>query len=105
MLFKIVLQHEVVEVEHLAQLRGEAFALEQVRDPHRAPRHLVLVGRSDAASGSTNGVGTARVLPRPIERHVRRQDQWAIRRDPQAVKYRDALVDEFGGLGGQRLER
>ena len=47
----VVLQQEVVEVEHLAELGGEAVALEQVGDPHRAARDLVLVGRPDAAAG------------------------------------------------------
>ncbi len=86
-------------------MRCEAIALEQVRHAHRAPGYLVLVGRSDAAAGGADGVGSARPLARLIERHVRGQDQRAQRRDPQALEHRHALLDQHVGLGEQRRER
>ena len=73
------MQHEVMEVEHCAELGGKAVALEQVRDPHRAARHLVLVGGADAASGGADGVGSARALARLIEHDMRGQDERTVR--------------------------
>ncbi len=40
-----------------------------------------------------------------VERHVRGQDQRAVRRDPQALEHRHALLDQHAALGQQRLER
>ena len=73
-----MLQHEVVEVEHFAELGGEALALEQVGHAHRAPRDLVLVRRADAATRRADRVRATRLLARAIERDVRRQDQRAV---------------------------
>ena len=100
-----MLQHEVVEVEHLAELGGEFLALEQVLHAHRAPRHLVLVRRPDAAAGGADRVGAARRLARLVERHVRRKDQRAVRRDAQALEHVDAGVDERLRFAEQRFER
>ena len=67
-----------MEIEHLAQLRGEAISLEQVGDPHRAPRDLVLVRRTDAATGRADGIRAARPLARLVENDVRRQNQRTV---------------------------
>src|SRR6185437_854173 len=56
-LAEIVLQHEIVEVQHFAQLRGEAVTLEEIGDAHGAPRDLVLIGGPDAPAGGADGVG------------------------------------------------
>jgi hypothetical protein len=73
------LEHEVVEIEHFAQLRGEAVPPEQIRDTHRAPRHFVLIRRPDAAAGGADCIQTARALTRLIQNDVRWQDQRAVR--------------------------
>ena len=75
----VVLQHEIVEIELFAELGGEALAIEEVRYPHRAARHLVLVGRSYAASGGADGIGPAGLLAGLIEHDVRRQYERAMR--------------------------
>ena len=95
---EIALQHEVVEVQHLAELGGEAIALEQIGHAHRAARHLVLVGRSDAAAGGADRIDAAGGFARPIERHVRRQDQRTGRRDAQPLEHRHALLDQHRRL-------
>jgi hypothetical protein len=46
-----MLQHEVVVVEHLAQLGCEALAVEKVLYAQRAPGDLVFVGRPDPPPG------------------------------------------------------
>ncbi len=101
----VVLQQKVVEVEHLAELGGKAVALEEVGDPHGAPRHLVLVGRADAAAGGADRVGAAGTLARLIEQHVGGQDERALRRDSQPLRHRHALLHQHVALGEQRLER
>src|SRR5690606_32477366 len=45
----IVLQHEIMEVEDLAEFRREAFAMHEIPEPHRTTRYLVLVRGADAA--------------------------------------------------------
>ena len=72
-------------VEDLAEPRGEAVALEEVRHAHGAPRHLVLVGGADAAARGADRVRAARALARAVERDVRRQDQRAVRADAQPL--------------------
>ena len=77
-------QHEVVELEQILQLFGEAHRLEQVLQADRASRGLVLVGGADAASGGPDLLRPARRFARRIERGVVRQDQRAGFRDAQA---------------------
>ncbi len=100
-----MLQREVVEVEDLAELGGEFFALEQVLHAHRAPRHLVFVGRADAAAGGADGIGAARHFARLIQRDMRRKDQRAVGRDAQAREHVDAGVDERLRFAEQRFQR
>ena len=104
-LAEIALQHEIVEVQHFTQLGGEAVALEQIRHAHRAPRHLVLVGRPDAAAGGADGVGSASLLARLVEENVRRQDERTVRRDAQPLEHRHALLHQHAALREQRLQR
>ena len=54
---EVFVQHEVVVVEHLAQLGREALAVKQVLQADRAPRDLVLVGGADAAAGRADLAG------------------------------------------------
>ena len=104
-LLEVVLQHEVVEVEDLAELGGEFLALEQVLHAHRAPRHLVFVRRPDAAAGGADGIGAARRLARLVERDVRGKDQRAVGRDAQAREHVHAGVDQRLRLAEQRFQR
>ena len=104
-LLEVVLQHEVVEVEDLAELGGKFLALEQVLHAHRAPRDLVFVRGTDAAAGGADGVGAARRFARLVERNVRRQDQRAVRRDAQSRKHVHAGVDERLRFTEQRFQR
>ena len=102
---KIALQDEVVIVENFAQLRGEAFAMKQVRDAQRAARHLVLVRRSDAAPGRADGFFALRLLARFIERDMRGQDQRTGGTHAQALEYRHPLPDQHFRFLEERLER
>jgi hypothetical protein len=102
---EVVLQHEVVEVEHLAEPRREALALEQVGDAHRATGHLVLVGGADAAAGRADRVRAAGPLAGEVELHVRGQDQRAVRADAQLAEHRHAARGEHVGFLQERRER
>jgi hypothetical protein len=62
-LLVIPFENEVVVVEHVAQLAGKAFGLEQVTEAQAAARRLVFVGRADAATGGADLGGAARLLP------------------------------------------
>ncbi len=72
-LVKYLRQHEVVEVEYFGELLAEVRGVEQVRHAHCAPRRLVLVGRTDAATGGTDLVGAALEFARLVQRHMRGQ--------------------------------
>ena len=85
---EVVLEHEVVVVEHLAQLRGEALARVEVLHADGAARHLVLVGRPDAAPGGADLGLALGALARLVERDVVRQDERAGLRDAQAAARR-----------------
>src|SRR5688572_4839679 len=102
---EVALQHEVVEVEHLAESGCEAIALEQIRDAHRAPRDLVLVGRTDTAAGRADRIGAACALARAVERDVRRQNQRAVGAHPQTLIDRHALLHQRIRLPEERFER
>ncbi len=72
----------------------------QVADPDRAPRHLVLIGRADAATGRADARGTTRLLARAVDPAVQRQDQRRVVGDPQAIRPdRDALAAQLVDLG------
>ncbi len=64
-------------IEHFAQLRGKALAVEQVLQTDRAARDLVFVGGADAASGGADLAGTLGDFACLVERDVVRQDQRA----------------------------
>ena len=102
---EIALQNEVVIVEDFAQLRGEALAMKQIRDAQRAARHFVLVRRADAAPGRADGIRALRLLARPVERHVRGQNQGTGRAHAQALEHRHALPDQHFRFFEKRLER
>ena len=104
-LLEIALQNEVVIVEDLAELGGEALAVKQVRNAQRAPRHLVLVGGADAAPGRADGIRALGFLARPIERYVRGENEGTGRAHAQPLEHRHALIDEHLRLFEQRLER
>src|ERR1700730_14324583 len=48
---EVVLQHEVVEVQYLAETRRETISLKKIGHAHRAPCDLVLVSRTYSAPG------------------------------------------------------
>ena len=79
--------------------------LEQIRHPQCTARHLVLVGRTNATAGGADGVCALRLLARPIQRHMRGENQRTRRTYPQALKHRHALPDQHIGLFEQGLER
>jgi hypothetical protein len=72
---EVIAQHEIVIIEHFAQLGGETFAEEQVLNPNRATRDFVFVRRADAAAGRADLGCAHRRFARLIERDVMRQDQ------------------------------
>ncbi len=102
---KVVLQHEIVEIEHFTQLGGEAIALEEVGHAHRPPGRLVFVCRPDAATGGPYRIGPARMLACLIQLHMRGQDERATRRDPQPVEDRYALFGQRPALPKERRQR
>ena len=86
-LLVIVLQHEIMKVEKLAQLLGKALGVEQILQPDGAARDLVLVGRADAAPGGADLAAAFRRLARVVERRVIRKNQLAGLADGQSVHH------------------
>src|SRR5258707_14959400 len=82
-----MLQNEIVKLEQLLELAGEALGIQQVLEADRAARHLVLVGRADAAAGGADLVLAARGLAGAVERRVIGQDQGAGFRDDEPRDY------------------
>src|SRR4051812_30175062 len=76
---EIVLQHEVVKIEHFAETRGKTVSLEQVRDPHGAPGDLVFVGRADSATGGADGIRSPRHLTSLVELDMGGKDERTVR--------------------------
>ena len=64
---EIVLQHEVVEVEDLAEFGRETGGLEEVGDAQCTPRNFVLIGRTDPATGGADGIRAAGLLAGAVE--------------------------------------
>ncbi len=104
-LAEIVLEHEIMKIERLAQLGGQQFAPEQIGYAHRAPGDLVFVGRADAAPGGPDGGLAARGLACLVECDVIRKDQRTGRADPQLVAHRHAAGVELGHLLQQGVGR
>jgi hypothetical protein len=102
---EVVTQHEVVIVEHFAELGRETLAREQVLHADCTPRDLVLVRGADAATGGTDLRLTHRGFARAVERDVMRQDQRARFRDAQAGRHVDATALQLGHLFEQGLRR
>ena len=92
-------------IENLAELGGKALAMEQIRHAQRTPRNLVLVGRPDAPPGGADRVRALGLLPRAVERDVRRQDERTRRTDLQAFEHRHALPDQRRRFLEQSLQR
>ena len=86
---EVVLQHEVVEIEHLAQLLGKALRIGEVLQADGAPRHLVLVGGAYAPARGADLVRALGRLARLVDGHVIRQDQGTGAGDAQPVGDRD----------------
>jgi hypothetical protein len=101
---KILLQHEIVEIEYFAELCGEALALEEIGDTQRPTRHLVLVRRSNTAAGRADRIGASRLLSGSIKRDVRRQDERTIGRDTQTIEDGYAAGEKHVRFTQQRLE-
>ena len=102
---QVLRQHEVVVIEQLLELRAQAAGHEEILQPDRAPRDLVLVGRPDAAAGGADLSGAACRLARDIERGVVRQDQRTGFRDPDAPVELHAGARELVHLLEQRMRR
>jgi hypothetical protein len=104
-LLVIVGQHEVVEVENLGQLLGEAHRLEEILEPQRPARDLVLVGRADAAAGGADLLRPLGGLAGEVQGGVVGQDQRAGFRDAQPRRDRHARGAELVHLLDQGLRR
>ena len=102
---EVLAQHEVVEVEHLAQLGGEALAMEQILDADGAARHLVLVGRADAAAGGADLSRPLGRLARAVQRRVVGQDQRTRLAERQPPSYLHAGAFQRVAFVEQRLGR
>ena len=93
---EIIFQHKVVIVQHLAQLGGQTLAVEQVLQAHAAARHLVFIGRADAAPGGADLGSALGHFARLIHRHVIGQNQRAGFGNSQAVVNIDAgLLQDY----------
>ena len=68
--------------------------MEQILHANGAPRHLVLVGRADAATGRADLACPLGRLARLVERHVIRQDQRTGFADREARAHVDARLLE-----------
>jgi len=79
-------QEGVVMAQQFVQLALERLRLEEIAYAHRAPRHLVLIGRADTPARGADGIGAARRLAQPVERAMQRQDQGRILRQQQVVR-------------------
>ena len=73
----------------LLEVRGQLFSkralLQEIHDADPDARHLVFVGRADAASGRADLTGPAQTLPRQIDRSVVGQDQVRLLGDAQIL--------------------
>ena len=98
----------VVVQQQLVQLGLERRRVGEVADPHRPARHLVLVGRADAAAGGADLAGAlvaalAGLLARAVELAVERQDQRRVLGDPQRLdRDRDPLAAQGLDLAQER---
>ena len=92
-------------VDVFAEFRGEALALEQIANPQRATRDLILIGRPDPAPRRTDRIGALGKFSCAIERDMRGEDQRTHRADLQALEHRNALPDQHLGFLEQRLQR
>jgi len=102
---KILFEHEVVELEDLAQLRCETIGVEKILESDRAARDLVLVCRTDAAAGRSDLRFAHGALARLIERHVIGKHQRTGRRDLEAGTDLHARAFELADLLQQRRRR
>jgi hypothetical protein len=89
--------------EQLVELALQQRRIGQIAQPEAAARHLVLVGRADAAAGGADlaraGVGAfAGALAQPVQLAVERQDQGHVLGDAQA------LGGDGEALGAQALD-
>ena len=92
-------------LEHIAQLGGEALAIEEIVEAHGAARHLVFVGRPDSLAGGADLVaGGTTGLARLVERNVIAEDHRAARADSQAVTNLDATRLERFYFGKQVMD-
>ena len=94
-----------MKVEQPLELVFEHRGHEQIRDPDRAARDLVLVRGADAPPGRADRRGPALVLARFVEQRVRAQDHGTRRRHTQPIRDRDAARDQLVHLLEQRIER
>ena len=76
-------QDKIIIIQRLFQFAGQPLAVGQIAGPQGAPRHLVFIGRPDAApGGAERGLAPGR-LARPIQGHMPGHDQGGGRADPQ----------------------
>ncbi len=102
---EIALQNEIVIIQDLAQLGGEALAVKQIGDAQRAPRDLVFVGRTDSPAGGADGIRALRLFTGAVECHMGSENQRAGRAHLQALEHRYALADQSVRFLEQRFQR
>src|SRR5690606_30999374 len=91
-------QHEVVVVQRGLELLGQLLGIVQVGDADAAARHLVLVGRADAAAGGADGLAAGGLLAGLIQGDVVRHDQRGGRADLQPAAHFHAGRFQLGDL-------
>ena len=98
-------QDEVVIVDRGADLFRQFGRIHEVGDADAAPGHLVLVGRTDAASGRADRLGPRCLFAGLIHGNVVGHDQRRGRTDLEARADLDALFLELGDFLAQRGRR
>ncbi len=102
---QILGQHEVVVIQRGAQQFFQLLGVMQVGDADAATRHLVFVGRADAATGGADRLATGSALARLVQGDVVRHDQRRGRGDLQARTHFHAGGFQLGDFLLQRGRR
>ncbi len=104
---QVAFEHDVVQLDQLAELLLEALGMLEVLHAQRAARDLVLVGRTDPLAGGADAAGAALLAQRlagAVELDVQRQDQRARLAHEQPRAHLDA--DRLQALDlGQQVRR
>ena len=93
----------IVMCAQAVELWPELAEMGEIADPDRAAADLVLISRTDAATGGADLALAARILAQRVEIAVERQDQRAGVGDSQGLgRYRHPLLGQLCDLGAKR---